>query len=503
MLKEQDELKVIYPDLLLEGAESTVTLDLNRVLREVVFSQTNSDGSVTVIDKPAPVPGATPDATLEAAFGGEYTAEATVRLIPEGLSVVAHPPEFQSLAEKSVRWEWRLKPVEGAGGTASFVLEMDVVWKPKSPGALSPITRRNVWRTREPLRMPVGSHLPMLFFTFGSPLAALGGVATLAAGALRKQRPEEGDGAEPDAPPPPVVPLEEMMAGADAPDDAAEAAALDEVSGTVYAPSQAAPGGSFLVQVFAHLPGAADTLDELAKEVDEDAKRRGMPQALDRKIRRGSELVFCLAMRGLEIDDPTQRLVWRGETDSVQFGVTVPESFKPGTVVGTVTVAYESVPIGHLKFTVKVGAAPVADAAAKEDAPAGKLVRYKHAFISYASRDRQEVLKRVQMLRLAKIEFFQDLLDLEPGEEWEPLLYQYIDKSDVFYLFWSSAALNSEWVKKEVLHALERKVSGEGEPEIVPVIIEGPPPVKPWPELSTLHFNDKFIYFINSREFDS
>jgi hypothetical protein len=48
---------------------------------------------------------------------------------------------------------------------------------------------------------------------------------------------------------------------------------------------------------------------------------------------------------------------------------------------------------------------------------------------------------------------------------------------------------------KEVLYAHGRQVGKEdAPPEIIPIIIEGPPPVKPPPELNFLHFNDKFIY---------
>jgi hypothetical protein len=120
-----------------------------------------------------------------------------------------------------------------------------------------------------------------------------------------------------------------------------------------------------------------------------------------------------------------------------------------------------------------------------------------HPFISYAWADRNEVLKRTQMLALNGIEFFQDILALDPGERWERRLYREIDRSDVFYLFWSSAAKESTWVIKEVQYAMTRRGNDElAPPEILPVIIEGPPPVEPPPELSHLHFNDRMIYFM-------
>jgi hypothetical protein len=107
-------------------------------------------------------------------------------------------------------------------------------------------------------------------------------------------------------------------------------------------------------------------------------------------------------------------------------------------------------------------------------------------------RDLDEVMKRVQMLPRVNITFFQDLLSLEPGERWERKLYEHIDDCDVFMLFWSTAAKESKWVRKEVEYALGRKGGDDSRPpEIVPILIEGPPVPLPPPELAHLHFNDR------------
>jgi hypothetical protein len=104
------------------------------------------------------------------------------------------------------------------------------------------------------------------------------------------------------------------------------------------------------------------------------------------------------------------------------------------------------------------------------------------------------------MLRLARIRYFQDVLKLEPGDRWERKLYLYIDKSDLFLLFWSTKAKESEWVLKEVRYAIKRKGGDESAPpEMIPVIIEGPPVPEPPEELAHLHFNDYLIYFMKPR----
>lgn len=108
---------------------------------------------------------------------------------------------------------------------------------------------------------------------------------------------------------------------------------------------------------------------------------------------------------------------------------------------------------------------------------------------------------RAQMLDAAGIQYFQDVLKLLPGVQWKRALYKYIDDSDVVFLFWSRAASKSRWVKKEILCALSlQKGNDAAPPDIIPIIIEGPPPVQPPPALNFLHFNDKFIYFIYAAE---
>jgi serine/threonine protein kinase len=271
----------------------------------------------------------------------------------------------------------------------------------------------------------------------------------------------------------------------------------DRVTSSVFVPPGVERGNMFLVQIFAHLAEQASQAETLAQQFDEDAQRRGFAE-LDPSVREGEQLGFELLLPGLLVDTPLQRMVWTGRPQSVQFGVSVPPDFPTRTVIGTVTISRDSVPIGHVKFKVSVCAAE-AMPGAERNAARYDMHRYSRAFISYASADRDEVLKRTQMLARAHIEFFQDLLSLDPGQRWERELFREIDRCDVFYLFWSSAAKKSEWVLKEVDYAMARNGGDEQKPpEILPVVIEGPPPVEPPSELAHLHFNDRMIYFMQT-----
>lgn len=276
----------------------------------------------------------------------------------------------------------------------------------------------------------------------------------------------------------------------------------DELHCSVFAPFAATPGDGFLVQAFAHLTEQAPLLAEMAEEADRDASRRGLKMLGE--VERGQELGFHLQMPGLDIDEPSQSVVWRGEIESVQFGVNVPPEFQPRRVNCKLTVSAHGVPLGHIRFTFDIVATRAAAAPEGDAAPLNSFdsfVKYRQAFISYASADRAEVLRRVQMLSLLKIKYFQDLLSLEPGERYAKAIYRSIDESDVFFLFWSAAAHESEWVEKEVRHALKRKDNNdESPPEIVPVILQGPPEVPPPSYLPEQHFNDPFAFLIKGEE---
>jgi predicted component of type VI protein secretion system len=271
----------------------------------------------------------------------------------------------------------------------------------------------------------------------------------------------------------------------------------DLVDASVFGPTAVEPGRDALVQVFLHRLDHRDMAKSLAQEADPDTARRGV-QTLAAEIERGQRVDFVLEGRGLGVDQERQTLVWRGEPCACQFTVTTSKDASGRIYHPRVLVLVDSVPVGTLSFALKVNEGAEADEIGLKGDSAK---RYSYAFLSYASPDRTEVIKRAQGLRAGGTSFFNDLLSLEPGQRWEKRLYQEIDHCDVFYLFWSSRAKDSEWVIKETEYALARQTaSGNGEPDIIPVIIEGPPPPAPPEQLKHLHFNDWMLYVLAGEE---
>ncbi len=255
-----------------------------------------------------------------------------------------------------------------------------------------------------------------------------------------------------------AAPLEEQLRGASHPRAPSDPARADAVDCTVFAPPRTSPGETVLIQVFAHCPELAEQAEGLARDFDDQARRRGTT-SLETEIARGSRIDFELRMRNAEVLDPVLHLVWRGRTQSVEFEVDIPENITRRRITGRVLVSQGSVPVGRVSFVVDLARQAPARAATPE--PLGEARRYRTAFISYASKDRPEVLRRVQMLEPLQIEFFQDVLNLRAGERWQQSLYRHIDRADVFFLFWSIQGLPRPRARQRV-----RKRCPEHPPEV-------------------------------------
>ena len=268
----------------------------------------------------------------------------------------------------------------------------------------------------------------------------------------------------------------------------------DIVDCSLFAPANASPGSVILLQAFVHFPENAEEARALAKEYDDAASQRGFT-TLDMRFEHGSILTFDVSLNQASVEDSPQHVRWCGRTSYVSFMARITD-VASGILLGKLVISQNGVPVGRIRFQISVTAKEVESSTT---GPIGTARHYRKAFISYATADRNEVLKRTQMLDRLHIDYFQDVLSLDPGERWERKIYRNIESSDLFLLFWSYSALASQWVLKELDYAVALKHgSDEADPEIMPVIIEGPPPPPPPRGFEGLHFNDRFIYFIES-----
>ncbi len=289
-------------------------------------------------------------------------------------------------------------------------------------------------------------------------------------------------------------------AAADTPRRAAGdgASSADLVDVSVFAPPEARRGAEILVQVMLHSAGDVEPATTRAALIDDCAQLRGST-SLSVELRRGTRVTITLWEPRLTIEKPSQQLVWSGSLASATFLVQVPPEIDIGLLFPSVRVSIGPALIGELRFklTLPHGQDASGRHQQRNELRPASATRYRRVFFSYSSNDRPKVLEVAQSYRAAGIDFFQDILSLEPGARWEQGLYKEIDNCDMFLLFWSEHARNSEWVGKEARYAIARRAkTGETTPDIVPLVLEGPPSPLPHDFLAHLHFDDWMRYAI-------
>jgi len=99
-------------------------------------------------------------------------------------------------------------------------------------------------------------------------------------------------------------------------------------------------------------------------------------------------------------------------------------------------------------------------------------------FISYSSVDREIVAAAARLLRAAGATVFQDISDLQFGDNWDQALLKAIGQCERVMVFWSAAAARSTGVEREWRYALD---AGK---RIVPMSLDKTPLPPP---LAALH----------------
>ena len=202
-------------------------------------------------------------------------------------------------------------------------------------------------------------------------------------------------------------------------------------------------------------------------------------------IEKGTMTTARLTIENLIVGPPERYFSWTGHVSASGFMVEVPENINQGLKTGKACFDVNGHEIARLHFKVMVSSKQKEDSKLINGFALGS--KYKTAFASYANDDRNDVLARVQGLEKAGIDVFLDVRNLRSGERYEEKLLEIIRVTDIFYLFWSTAAKKSEWVKKEWEYALNKR----GIDFINPIPLEPPDIVPPPPELGqALHFGD-------------
>jgi len=205
----------------------------------------------------------------------------------------------------------------------------------------------------------------------------------------------------------------------------------------------------------------------------------------------------------LAIEQDVQPLPWSGSETVASFNVRLPQDGDPAGRLWAVRGRFEvraagGLTIAEVRFETRIGKA----AAGQRLQPmplSNPTPAPRTAFASYSSEDRIDVLQRIDGLKkgMPNIDVFLDFEKLRSGDDWQQKLVAYIRTSDIFYLFWSSAAARSPWVEREWRQAYQERGIGF----IDPFPLESPALAPPPKELEQLHFNSVYVNYINAERY--
>ena len=224
---------------------------------------------------------------------------------------------------------------------------------------------------------------------------------------------------------------------------------VEKVNSSIFAPSETKRGDYMLVQVFLYRDDEERAVACKAAVVDHYARRQNYTP-LSVKLKDGDRVKARLMMsgKGIEIDEPTQEMIWQGHYTDCQFCVFVAEDYKPASMMGTVMLTVNDVPCGRMMFKTKIVSQPQKLYAKIESKSFQKI------FISYSHKDESTVKYFAKAFQAQGVDYFFDRHYLKAGDVYPLKIREYINSADLFILCWSKNAAESEYVQLERQQAL-------------------------------------------------
>lgn len=207
-----------------------------------------------------------------------------------------------------------------------------------------------------------------------------------------------------------------------------------------------------------------------------------MSSKLQTTLNEGTTITVSLSSENIQANPPSISIQWFEEYYRLPFRIRyLAKNEEPTPATLSINIAADGLPIGFMQFTIT----PECKAEKVKIATANAQV-FENVFASYSRKDLRLVRHLKERYKALGIFMFIDLEQLRSGAIWQAKLYEKIDKSDIFQLFWSEAASKSKWVKKEWKKAIEL-IPAKGVGFIRPVYWEEPIPRVP-SELSEINF---------------
>lgn len=235
---------------------------------------------------------------------------------------------------------------------------------------------------------------------------------------------------------------------------------------TVYSPKRIKPEKPYQLLAFAHLskrpedapqdePDPVEVVKQQAAQILGERRHefRDVKEASLYAIPRGGEVTFVPAIEGVTFIPPSKCFTWRKKVHREEFDMLASDEVEGRTLTGKLTVFLGSIIIAEVGLSLAVDRRAEATDAQTFDQPQTAW-RLRQIFASYSHKDTEIVNELAHLAPIFGAQYLIDRTHLLPGEDWSSGLRRLIKGADVFQLFWSSNAMRSIEVGKEIDFAL-------------------------------------------------
>ena len=223
-----------------------------------------------------------------------------------------------------------------------------------------------------------------------------------------------------------------------------------EVFSSIYAPAEVKRGAHLLAQVYLHLYDETEQVKAHAQMADKNAEQRGyIPLSLN--LKKGDNVDIEFHVDGeTRLMSERKSITWIGSFTKCTFKYHVPKDIDIEELSCEANLFVNGALIGEMTFLTQIVESP------KNLNTCIQSRRFNKIFISYSHKDTKHVQYMAEAYKAQGVEYFYDRHNLNPGDVYEEIIYQYIDSSDLFILCWSKNTAESKWVSKEINRALLR-----------------------------------------------
>jgi len=127
----------------------------------------------------------------------------------------------------------------------------------------------------------------------------------------------------------------------------------DVVQLSVFGPPSVAPGANILLQVFAHTPGAFESVRTLSRAFHQDGELLAAG-FVTLEVVRGGELGLHLAVANARVGRSLHQLNWLGQPQPRSFEVHVPWESPVGQTVGILSAGLDGLLAGRVEFRILI-----------------------------------------------------------------------------------------------------------------------------------------------------